>query len=164
MRPPSRQHGQLDIPLVWEMEPAPPPPEPSPDDPFPGDPYRPASAGQLILAAVADLGVALLAMGFFWTLALVLGAGLGLRQAGAAGVAAAEAVLVVFACTIWGWRGTPGMLVCGTRLSAAPTLRASLLTAMTWFVTLPLAGVPAVVGRPGSRPLELCAGAPFSSR
>jgi hypothetical protein len=157
-------HGQLDIPLVWDAPPPLPMVEPGEEDPFHPERELPASIGRLMLAALADLGLVFLLLAFFWTLPVVLGAGLAGRQALAAGLAAAEVVFVTFAGLLWGWRATPGMALCRAFFSAPLSLGRSVLLTVFWGVCLPAAGLPLILGRSGRRLLERLAGAAIRSR
>lgn len=158
-----RSPGQLDVPLVWEVGP-PPPADPVDGESVFNEPPSYATSGRLLLAALADLGLVLLTLGMFWTLTVVLGADLGTRQALAAGLAGMEVVLLTFSGLLWGWRATPGMFLCGVAFTSQTALGRSFLLALIWILSLPLAGIPALLGRSGHRPLERLAGCPVRFR
>jgi len=164
-RDPAR--GQLDIPLVWETEaragadrrpPAAVPPASLPPR------AAPATAGRLILAALADLGCALLAFAAAWATAVAAGAS---GHPGQLAAIAASSLLVAAAAgcgALWGWRGTPGMLLLDIAFVRPLPARIVPRVWVGWLVALPLGGLPLAIGRAGGRGLERLGGAPVSQR
>lgn len=151
--------GQLDIPLVWETEPAAadrgaPAPGPEPK----GDLAPLAGAMRLWLAALVDAGVAVVALGTFWAVAGVIVSGLAPAQFALASAAGLEGASVVALGCLWGWRATPGMLLLGVCFShPIPFARACRLW-FFWLASLLALGVPLLVRRRGESVAETLAG------
>lgn len=160
--PPS---GQLDIPLVWETEPAAegrgvPTRRSEPH----GELAPLAGAVRLWLAALADAGVAVLALGVFWGVAGVIASGLAPAQFALASAAGLEGTSVVALGCLWGWRATPGMLLLGVCFSRPiPFARACRLW-LFWLASLLLLGLPLLVRRRGESVAEKLAGGGLSFR
>ena len=157
--------GQLDIPLVWETEPATanrstPAPRREPQ----GELAPLAGTMRLWLAALADAGVAVLALGGFWGIGGLIASGLAPAQFALAGAAGLEAASVVALGCLWGWRATPGMLLVGVCFSRPiPFARACGLW-LVWLASLSLLGVPLLVRRRGESVAERLAGGTLSFR
>ncbi len=160
--PPS---GQLDIPLVWETEPAAagrgaPAPRPEPQ----GELAPLAGTVRLWLAVLADAGVAVLALGVFWGVAGLIASGLAPAQFALASAAGMEGASVVALGCLWGWRATPGMLLLGVCFSRpVPFARACRLW-LLWLASLLLLGVPLLLRRRGESVAEKLAGGTLSFR
>lgn len=160
------RRGQLDIPLVWEKEPepgSPPPAAAEPQAPRPSAP-PPASAGRLMLAAFADLGVTLLALAAAWTAAVAGGVTATVGQLVAIAGVGLEAAAVAACGTLWGWRATPGMLLLDVAFERSLAAGVVLRVWLAWLAALPVGGIPLVVGRSGARGLERLAGSAISLR
>jgi hypothetical protein len=109
-------------------------------------------------AALADLGVLLLAVFLAWILTVVGGASLNPPQiAVGAGLGALALAPVALAC-LWVWRGTPGMLLLGLGVSRPMPFARAVWVAALWFVSLPLLGLPLSVRWRGESLLERLAG------
>jgi len=163
-RDPTR--GQLDIPLVWETDPKPETPAVATgkaDPPRPAEPV-PAPFGRLVLAAFADLGVTLLALASAWTVAVAAGVTATTGQLIAIAVVGLEVAAVATCSALWGWRGTPGMLLLDVAFERRLASGAVPRVWLAWLVTLPLGGLPLLVGRWGGRGLERLAGTAVSLR
>jgi hypothetical protein len=155
---------QLDVPLVWEVEPA-PPVAPRADDPFPENrPPPPAGAGWLLLAAAADAGILASLVGGGWALAALCGAQLKPLQLAAAGLLGGEVATILAVTCLFGWRGTPGMLLATLNFSVPATLPRSFGLWAAWAASLPLLGLPVIVGGRGRRAVERLAGGPVIRR
>ncbi len=153
---------QLDVPLVWEVEPAPPAP-PRADDPFRADrPTPPAGFGWLLVAAAADAGILASLVGGGWVLAALCGAELNPPQLVLAGLMGAELATILAVTSLVGWRGTPGMLLAGVRFSVATSMPRCLGLWAAWAATLPLLGLPLSVGGRGRRLVERLGGGPLT--
>jgi hypothetical protein len=83
------------------------------------------------------------------------------------------AVAALFGCVLlsvvalgclWGWGGTPGLLLVGVRTSSQIALSRALDFWLAWLVLLPLLALPLLIGRRGTRPAERLVGASFSLR
>jgi hypothetical protein len=164
MKTSGRDSGQLDVPLVWEVDPIPPAPEQLPGDPFPRAGAEPAPFTGLLQAALVDGGLALLVFGVLGLLVVVQGVDLDSRQVVAVGVAGLEVLLVLVTGALWGWRGTPGMVMVGMTFGTPLVLGRAVVVAAVWLFGVPVLALPLLVGRRGSRPLERLAGTPVSSR
>ena len=156
--------GQLDIPLIWEPRRE----DPAAERPGPAhEPARPASragAWRLWLALLADAGVLVLVVASIWGLAAALGAGLGPAQLVLAGLAGLEAASVVAVGCLWGWRGSPGMLLAGVCFSRPiPFARASRVWVIL-IVSLLVLGLPLLLRRRGDSVAERLAGGTLSFR
>ena len=156
---------QLDVPLVWAGEPA-EPDEPSPRAPSPPSAARDRGNGALrvVAAALADLGIVVLLFAVTWIVASVGTAGLGPAALVLVALAGLEAATVGFTAWLWGFRGTPGMLLLDVCfVSPLPPGRA-LTVWLVWLVALPLAGIPLLVHRGGERLLDRLAGTALRAR
>ncbi len=162
MRRRDRIPEQLDIPLVWEAE------ENAEPSPAPkggslrqaGEAARPGW-GRLVLAAVADAGLALLFAAAAGLLAMLAGANLDPPQLVVAAVAGVEILSVVNIAVLWAWRGTIGMLLMGVTFSVPFGFGQAGGVWALCAASLPLAGVPLVLGRRG---LERLAGSQLKCR
>lgn len=164
MKTSGRDAGQLDVPLVWDVDPIPPAPEQRPGDPFPRAEAELAPFTSLLQAALVDGGLALLVFGVLGLLVIVQGVDLGFRQMAAVGTVGLQVVLVLVTGALWGWRGTPGMVMTGMSFTTPLVLGRAAVVAAAWLLGVPLLAVPLLVGRRGSRPLERLAGTPVSYR
>lgn len=159
-----RPLGQLDVPLVWEVGPA-PKPQSAPDDPFAVPEERPPVGGvRLLAAALADVGVGLAALVVAWGLAAGRGSDLTSGQILVAAGVGVEILLVVVVSALAGWRGTPGMLLVDAAFAEAVPVARATRVALLWCLSLVLVGLPLLVGRRGRRPLERLAGSPAMPR
>lgn len=151
------------VPLVWEVEP-PPELDTGEDDPFP--PSRRATAGfwRLVAAAVADAGAVALAVAGCWLVAAASGAGLVPAQLVIAGILGVEVATVAAVTSLLAWRGTPGMLLASAAFHEAIPLFRALRLWLVWLLSLPLLGLPLLVGPRGRRGLECLAGSRLSRR
>ena len=162
--PRQRPPEQLDIPLVWDR------PEAAPAAPPAGSsrPARrgPAACGHLTLfgGAVLDLGVLLLALAVAWLAAALTGVTMLPGQIAVAALFGVLVASVVALGCLWGWGGTPGLLLVGVRTSSQVTLPRALDFWLAWLVLLPRFDLPLLIGRRGSRPAERLVGASFSLR
>lgn len=113
---------------------------------------------QFLVAALADVGVLLLAVGLAWVVAAASGASLNPAQI-ALGVGLGSLALapVALAC-LWVWRGTPGMLLLNLGVSRPMPFSRVVGVAALWFVSLPLLGLPLSVRWRGESLLERLAG------
>lgn len=161
MMPPDRRiPEQLDVPLVWELEPSPALP-PRDDDPFPQPPRAmPAGAGRLLMAVLADAGVLVAFVGCGWATAVACGTELNPLQLVLAGGLGLEVATVVATACLMGWRATPGMLLAGVEVADPLALARATGVWAVWVASLPLLGLPLIVGRRGKRLLERLAAAP----
>jgi len=161
-RPPAKQ---LDMPLVWELEPIPDEPTGG-EGPFAPPPARAArpSSGRLVLAAVADLGALLLGVALAWVVTAVLGGALDPFRLVLAALVGVEIFAVVGVACLWSWRGTLGMLLLGATLEGPLPFGRAAGVWVWWLVCLPLAGLPLVMGSDGKRGLERVAGVRVSLR
>jgi hypothetical protein len=158
--PRSRPPEQLDIPLVWEAE---PPPIPLDDEPRPAEaPPVPCGVARLLVGAAADLGIVLLVLAVLWIIVALEGIVARDLQLIFLGLAGFELASVVAMGCLWGWRGTPGMLLMGVGASRPLSLGRAFGLWASWFVLLPLLGAPLAVGRRGRRLVERLAGSPLS--
>lgn len=151
---------QLDIPLVWEVEPELQPPRRPPDEGRPA--IRPNTApqpGRLVLASLTDAGCALLGWTLSGGLAVFVGATLTPVQLGLTALAGGEVVALVSLGTLWAWRATPGMLLVGLGFASPLELRRAAWVGAAWSLTLPLAGAPWALAH---RALERLARAPLT--
>jgi hypothetical protein len=162
--PRPRPPEQLDIPLVWEREPtserAPRPPEAAPVRLA----RRPCAFGRLLLAAVTDLGALLATLAAPFGVSLVAGVSANPLQALLTASAGLLAVGAIWVGCLWGWRGTPGQLLLKTCANQPLTLGRAAALWLSWTATLPVLGLPLLIGRPGGRLVERVAGSPFSCR
>ena len=149
MAPQTGPPKQLDIPLKWDHDVGAPARAPE-DDPG-GGAVRPEKAplARLWLGILADLGTILLAVGACWMLAALAGASLRVAQLVAGGIAGIEIGGVLLAACLWGWRGSPGMLLVGLSFARPIPVARVLRLSLAWIGSLPLAGVPLVVRRGG---------------
>ncbi len=148
---------QLDVPLVWERTPpaAPPPaehlPRRRPEPP-------PWGRARLWVAALADLGVLLLALAAAWVVAAAAGAALTPAQLLPTAAAGALAAAVLGVGSLWGWRATPGMVLLGLRFADPLTLSQGRRVWLGWVLALALLGLPLIIGARGRTGAELLAG------
>ena len=164
MSPDRRIPEQLDVPLVWELEGS-PSAVPRDDDPFPlPRKALPVGGVRLLLAALADAGVLIAAVGCAWTVAVARGAELNPQQLVLAGVFGLEVATVVAMTCLMGWRATPGMLLAAVEIADPPALSRAAGVWGVWVAFLPILGVPLIVGRRGGRLLERLAAAPAIPR
>ena len=165
MAPRTPPPGQLDIPLVWEIE---PPGEGRGAAPAEGEPpaSAPASAGALRLwvAALADAGITAVGVAASVALAVLLLGGISPGQSVLAAAAGVETVTVVALGCLWGWRATPGMLLVGACFSEPIAFGRVCRTWVAWLLSLPLAGVPLIVRYGGESVAERLAGGFLRSR
>jgi len=163
MSPQQRSPEQLNVPLVWEVEP-PPEPDARDDDPFPpGGPVT-AGFGQLLAAAVLDAGVVILAVGGSWLAAAARGATLLPSQLLTAGILGLEVASVAAVTGLMGWRGTPGMLLASACFREPIALLRAATVWAAWLASLPLLGLPLLVAWGGRRVLERLGGSPLTRR
>lgn len=159
-----RPPGQLDVPLVWEVGPAPAPPT-APGDPFAVAESRPPVGGlRLLGVALADVGTGLVALAVAWGLAAGRGADLTAGQLLLGGAVGLEMLLVVVSGALAGWRGTPGMLLFEVSFADTLPVRRAVGVAALWCLLLVVLGVPLLIGRRGRRPLERLAGSAVTPR
>lgn len=156
MPQPVRPH--LDTELAWGRERAPEPVS----VPLPGSPV--GTWMQRLAAALADIGVLLLAVGLAWVLAALAGASLNPAQIGMGAAMGALALAPVALACLWVWRGTPGMLLLNLRVSRPLSFRLAVGVAALWFVCLPLLGLPLSLRWRGESWLERLAGSRFKLR
>jgi len=163
--PRTRLPEQLDIPLVWDR------PEgaagPTPPGDQPGMTRRgPPPCGHLTLCggAVLDLGALLLALAVAWLAAALAGVTMLPGQIAVAALFGVELLSAVAVGCLWGWGGTPGLLLVGVRASSQVALPRALDFWLAWLVTLPLLALPLLIGRRGARPAERLIGASFNLR
>jgi hypothetical protein len=152
-----RPLDQLDVPLVWDRKPA-DAPRPAEPPPRPARPAAPWSRARLWVASLADLGVVLLALAASWGTAAAAGASLVPAQLVAAGIAGALAAASLGVGVLWGWRGTPGMVLLRLGFSSPLTLAQGQRVWLGWLASLLLLGVPLLVGRRGRTGAEALAG------
>lgn len=144
---------RLDAELAWGRDHAPGQPRvPQPEGPEGG------TWVQRLVAALADIGVLLLAVGLAWVLAAVGGASLNPRQIAIGAVLGGLALAPVALACLWVWRGTPGMLLLNLNASRPLPFARAFGVAALWFVCLPLLGVPLSVRWRGETLLERLAG------
>lgn len=149
---------RLDAELAWGRDQA------------PGQSNMPQSESQggtwalRLLAALADVGVLLLAVGLAWVLAAVGGASLNPRQIAVGAVLGGLALAPVALACLWVWRGTPGMLLLNLNASRPLPFGRAFGVAALWFVCLPLLGLPLSVRWRGVTLLERLAGSRLRSR
>lgn len=162
MRRRGRVSEQLDIPLVWDTADAPESPRAARED-FPqrGDDTRPAWRARAVLANVADGGVTLGLCAITGAVAVLAGADLTPGQLVVAALAGVEILSVLAIAMLWAWRGTIGMLLMGLSYTAPLGFNRAARLWTVWVVTLPLLGVPLVLGRGA---LERLAGARIRCR
>jgi len=161
---PPRHPEQLDVPLVWELE-----PEPGgatrEDDPFPAHSQPlPAGTGRLLIAAFLDLGVVFAVLGLVWGIAAAKGASLFPLQLFFAGLLGLEVASFVAVVCLAAWRGTPGLLLMSVQFADTVTLSRAWWLWVVWAASLVLFGVPLVIGRAGRRGLERLAGCATTRR
>jgi hypothetical protein len=159
----SRVPEQLDIPLVWEAPPggaAAPPKTQAP----PRQPLRACSSLRLLVAALGDLGLALVLFALVGVVALAFGAVLSPGQLVLLALAGTELASTVAVGCLWGWRATPGMALLGANFVRPLTLQRSWMVWLAWFVLLPVAALPLLAAPRGRRPLERLARAEVSCR
>jgi hypothetical protein len=163
--PRPRLPEQLDIPLVWDR------PEGMAGPPPPGEQLRtgrrgPPPCGSLTLlgGAVLDLGAILLALAAAWVAAALTGVTMLSGQIAVAALFGCELLTVVALGCLWGWGGTPGLLLVGVRASSQVALPRAFDFWLAWLVSLPLLALPLLIGRRGMRPAERLIGASFSLR
>lgn len=113
---------------------------------------------QRLVAALADVGVLLLAVGLAWVLAALGGASLNPRQIIVGASLGALALAPVALACLWVWRGTPGMLLLNLGISRPLPFARAVGVAALWFVSLPLLGLPLSVRWRGESLLERLAG------
>jgi hypothetical protein len=120
---------------------------------------------RLVLAALADAGVVVLALAGCWGLAAAgVGAGLEPVQLLVTAVVGLEVASVVELGCFWGWRASLGMLlasVCFTR--PIPSGRAIRLW-LVWLASLLALGLPLVLRSRGEFVAERLAGGTLSFR
>lgn len=141
--PRPRPPEQLDIPLVWDVDPPAPAEGPSPRS---ARPPAPVGVGRLVVAALADLGVTLVALAISWLVAAAAG-GLDTVQLSLASIVGIEVATIVGVGCLWGWRGTPGLLLLGVGFDHPLVLGRATALWLLWLLALPLAGLPLWVGR-----------------
>jgi hypothetical protein len=112
----------------------------------------------LWVAALADLGILLLALAAGWVVAAAAGASLTPAQLVPTAAAGALAAAVLGVGTLWGWRATPGMVLLGLRFADSLTLSQGRRVWLGWVLALSLLGLPLVVGARGRTGAELLAG------
>jgi hypothetical protein len=163
--PRPRLPEQLDIPLVWDR------PESAAGLTPPGEQPRmtrrgPPPCGHLTLlgGAVLDLGAVLLALASAWLAAALTGVTMLPGQIAVAALLGVGLASVVAVGCLWGWGGTPGLLLVGVRASSQVALPRALDFWLAWLVTLPLLALPLLIGRRGTRPAERLIGASFNLR
>ncbi|HVN76370.1 MAG TPA: hypothetical protein VMT19_08645 [Thermoanaerobaculaceae bacterium] len=165
MAPRNPPPGQLDIPLVWELEPPGGPVGPASAEGQPATPpFRAAGTLRLWVAALADAAITLIGVGAAVAAAALLLGGISPLQFALAAVAGVEAVSVAALGCLWGWRATPGMLVLGVCFSRPIPAGRVCRTWGVWLISMPLAGVPLVVRRGGESAAERLAGGALSYR
>ncbi|HYB24153.1 MAG TPA: hypothetical protein VED41_10170 [Solirubrobacteraceae bacterium] len=163
MAPQAGPPKQLEIPLRWDHDPG------APARATEGEPGggagRPGRAplARLWLGILADLGAILLAVGACWTLAALAGASLRAAQLVAGGVAGIEIGGVLLAACLWGWRGSPGMLLVGLTFARPISFARVVRLSLAWIGSLPVAGVPLLVRRSGLCVAERLGGSAVSS-
>ncbi|HPC84294.1 MAG TPA: hypothetical protein P5234_13235 [Thermoanaerobaculaceae bacterium] len=148
----------LDAELAWEQAHRPAP------EPLPSRRRRAGHAGQLLVAALADLGTLLLAVALAWAVAALGGASLNPYQIGLAAVLGALVLAPVALACLWVWRGTPGMLLSSFGAARAIPFARALLVAAVWFAALPAMALPLAVRWGGRSVLERLLGVPLRSR
>jgi hypothetical protein len=119
---------------------------------------------QIVLAALADIGVLLFAVATAWLVAVFGGASLGPPQIVLGAVLGAFALAPVALACVWAWRGTPGMLLLGFCGSRAIPFSRSVWVCAVWFVSLPLFALPMALRWKGRNVFERLAGVELSSR
>ena len=143
---------RLDAELAWGRDHSPG------SSSVPGPGSQAGTWAQRLVAALADIGVLLLAVGMAWVLAALSGASLNPRQiAVGAGLGALALAPVALAC-LWVWRGTPGMLLLNLGVSRPLPFARAVGVAALWFVSLPLLGLPLSVRWRGESLLDRLAG------
>jgi hypothetical protein len=118
----------------------------------------------LLGGAVLDLGAVLLALAAAWVAAALAGVTMLSGQIAVAALFGCELLSVVALGCLWGWGGTPGLLLVGVRASSQVVLPRALDFWLAWLVSLPLLALPLLIGRRGRRPAERLIGAWFSLR
>ena len=156
--------GQLDVPLVWDRVPADGPARPRERVPRPAPPGSGWSRLRLWVAALADLGVTLLALAGGWGVAAGVGAALVPLQLATAALAGLLAGAVLGVGTLWGWRATPGMALLRLRFAAPLALGRSAPAWLGWLASLLLLGAPLLLGRRGATVAELLGGSELTLR
>ncbi|HPW54804.1 MAG: hypothetical protein KA072_06220 [Thermoanaerobaculaceae bacterium] len=148
----------LDAELAWDRAHRPEPVNAPP-------PSRQAGRiGQLLVAALADVGTLLLAVAVAWVVAALAGASLNPYQIALGAVAGALVLAPVAVVCLWVWRGTPGMLLASFGVARAVPLARVLGVAAGWFAALPVLALPLGVRWRGRSVLERLAGTPLRSR
>jgi hypothetical protein len=163
--PRTPRSGQLDIPLVWETEPAAsgrgvPALRPQPQ----GELAPFAGTVRLWLAALADAGVVVLALGVFWGVAGLIASGLAPAQFALASAAGLESASVIALGCVWGWRATPGMVLVGVCFSRPIPFAQACRLWLLWLASLLLLGLPLLLRRRGESVAEMLAGGALNSR
>lgn len=155
---------QLDIPLVWDRREG--RQGHAGDDPPPGTPtLRPlAGTWRLWLAVLADAGVIVLAVVSGSGVAAALGAEMVPGQLVLAGLAGLELASVVALGCLWGWRGTPGMLLVRICFSAPIPWSRVIRLWLSWVLSMLLGGVPLLLRLRGESVAERLAGGSLSFR
>lgn len=155
---PRSQPPGFDAELAWgRSHPSEPPPVPLPG-------RRTGHLGQILVAALADLGVLLLAVAAAWLVAAAAGASLNPYQIAVAAVVGALALGPVAIACLWVWRGTAGMLLLGVEAERALPFSRALGVAVVWFASLPVLALPLGVRWGGRSLLERVMGAALRSR
>lgn len=162
--PRPRPPEQLDIPLVWEHEPPAERPPRAPDAAPARPTHRPCGLGRMLLVAVTDLGALLVTLAVPFVISLVVGVSASPLQVGLTASAGLLAAAVIWVGCLWGWRGTPGQLLLKSCANQPLSLGRAGALWLSWTATLPVFGLPLLIGRPGRRLVERLAGSPFSCR
>jgi hypothetical protein len=158
--------GQLEMPLVWELEPTPDGEETTDTAPR-GHEHRPEPAGtlRLILAGLADLGGLMVLFAVAWVVAAIAGADpRSGGQLALVALLAIEAGSVAAIGLLWAWRASPGLLLLDVGFVKPLPASRVLRVWLCWMIGLPVAALPLLVGRAGHRPLERLGEAAISFR
>jgi len=158
MPPRTPPPGQLDIPLVWATDPAGEGREPAPAEAPSVPPARGASAFRLWAGALADAVLVAVTAAAAVGLAAALADGISPAACALAAVAGLEIVTVVALGCLWGWRGTPGMLVAGVCFARSIPVGRACKVWGVWLLSLPVAGLPLVIRFRGESAAERLAG------
>jgi hypothetical protein len=156
--------GQLDIPLVWDRGEG--RQDHLGDDPAPGTPTLRPLAGtyRLWLAVLVDAGLVVLAGVSGLGVVAALGAEMVPGQLVLAGLAGGELASVVALGCLWGWRGTPGMLLVGICFSAPIPWSRAIRLWLSWVLSMIVGGFPLVLRLGGESLAERLAGGSLSFR